>query len=197
MTRFFSSDHHFFHPKIAELRGFSSVEEHDERLIQIHNSVVRKDDFVVFCGDFTVDSAGKNIEKLSSVVGRLNGDLHLVLGNHDAGHPLHKDGHKYMWNYYVAGFKSVSMMSRVKIGGRSLLISHFPYEGDHTPEDRHTQYRLRNEGLTLIHGHTHKRSILTYAEDTLQIHVGVDAHDMYPVHEDVIECLSSLTVDDK
>lgn len=33
---------------------------------------------------------------------------------------------------------------------------HFPYEGDHTDEERFNQWRLRNYGQPLVHGHTHQ-----------------------------------------
>lgn len=68
---------------------------------------------------------------------------------------------------------------------REFLISHYPYQGDHTEGERYTQYRLRDEGKLLFHGHLHTQDIVTGAR---QIHVGADAHDFRPVPEgDLLE----------
>ena len=48
---FFIGDTHFGHHKIAVLRGFGSVQEHDEYLIEQWNATVRKRDTVWHLGD--------------------------------------------------------------------------------------------------------------------------------------------------
>ena len=56
-----------------------------------------------------------------------------------------------------------------------MLLSHFPYDGDHTTTDREQQYRLRDLGLPIVHGHTHAAKIVTRSQEgTLQVHVGWD-----------------------
>lgn len=79
---FLTADHHFGHEKILEYepekRGrFSSIEEHDEFLIEQWNSVVRPVDTVIHLGDITMGKQGLNS------VRRLNGYKKLILGNHD------------------------------------------------------------------------------------------------------------------
>lgn len=72
---FFISDTHFGHAKIAEARGFSSVEEHDTYLADAWNRVVRSRDVIYHLGDVSLG----NREILAS----LKGYKKLVLGNHD------------------------------------------------------------------------------------------------------------------
>lgn len=81
-NRFITSDLHFGHKNILEFDGrpYSSIEEHDEALIQNWNSLVRKQDRVYCLGDmFWYHQKDKIIETL----GRLNGKIRLVRGNHD------------------------------------------------------------------------------------------------------------------
>lgn len=82
---FFAGDHHFHHKKLLSftndcgetIRKFSSMEEHDEYLIDQHNKVVGPYDKVYFLGDVVINKKG--LQKL----GRLNGKKRLVRGNHD------------------------------------------------------------------------------------------------------------------
>ena len=79
----FSSDHHFFHNNIIKYcnRPFETVEEMNEALVKNWNSVVGPDDHVYHLGDFCFG----NVEKWNWCLepGRLNGHIHLILGNHD------------------------------------------------------------------------------------------------------------------
>lgn len=83
---FLCSDHHIGHSNIltftnaegAFIRpGFANITDHDEYLIQQHNSVVRQCDKVYFLGDVTFS------KKNMYMIGRMNGDKVLIKGNHD------------------------------------------------------------------------------------------------------------------
>lgn len=78
---FFTSDVHFGHSNIIKFcnRPFASVEEMNEGLIERWNAVVNPGDTVWSLGDFAFMPFDKTME----VIKRLNGDLHMVLGNHD------------------------------------------------------------------------------------------------------------------
>ncbi len=56
-----------------------------------------------------------------------------------------------------------------------MLLSHFPYAGDSHDEDRYAKFRLRDEGIPLLHGHAHEgfRERRT-SRGTCGINVGVD-----------------------
>ena len=61
-----------------------------------------------------------------------------------------------------------------------VLLSHFPYAGDSHDEDRYAQFRLRDEGIPLLHGHESFRERRT-KHGTWHINVGVDWWDYAPV----------------
>lgn len=173
---FYAADTHFNHAFVAGTRNFESAEAHDEALIERFNSEVRKRDHLWILGDLCMGSLTEGLKQAS----RLNGIKHLVLGNHDAGHPMHKKSHNYQ-RRYLEVFESVSLHEQHIVDGHKVNLSHFPYRGDHKPDDRHTQWRLRDEGLPLIHGHVHGEWLVSGH----QFNVGVD-HDMEPVHRDIV-----------
>ena len=47
-----TSDTHFGHPLMTRLRGFDSVKEHDEAILENLNATVPKDGHLVHLGDF-------------------------------------------------------------------------------------------------------------------------------------------------
>lgn len=175
----FTSDLHFGHRKVAELRGFERVFDHDVAVCDAWHEVVRKGDQVWVLGDLAVSSPAHALTTLSL----LPGEKHLIWGNHDGGHPMHRDAHRKAARYLEV-FASAQTLARRRVLGEEVLLSHLPYYGDTDGRvgDRHTQYRLRNEGLPLIHGHTHNDRQLSVAPTrypfTPQLHVGLDAHAM-------------------
>ena len=82
---YLTSDTHFFHEKLVSQRGFKSVEEHNEALINNWNKSVKPEDTVIHLGDFVL-GAGQNSEKVCEELFRkLNGTIVLLWGNHVAG----------------------------------------------------------------------------------------------------------------
>lgn len=173
---FFTSDPHLGHGFVAKLRKFDSAEAHDEQYVQDWNAKVTKRDTTWVLGDVTL----KNIEAVAPTLRRLNGTKRLVLGNHDRAHPVFRRHYNEL-RKYLAFFESVELFSRTRINGHEVLMSHFPYNGEggqRSGEDRYTQYRLRDEGVPLLHGHTHDEKQITSrsANGTPMYHVGWDAH---------------------
>lgn len=179
MSLFLTADPHFMHRFLAQdIRGFESIEAHDATLVENYNSMIRPDDTVLCLGDFSLKKPGI----FEPILSLLNGTWHLVSGNHDACWPGNRDANKWVKPYIDAGFASVQPFMRVKWDKRYYMLSHFPYDGDHTAEDRCDQYRLRDEGMPLIHGHTHDTYKLSLSDmGTLQFHVGLDAWNLHPV----------------
>lgn len=165
----FTSDTHFRHTKVAEIRGIGTVEEHDEMIIESWNSVVKPGDVVWHLGDVGMGSSSK----IFPLVDQLAGVKHLVTGNHDGCWPGHRDSHKQQ-RAWLEHFASVQAFAKRKVNDRVVLLSHFPYHGDHTDEDRFSEFRLRDAGkmYSLLHGHTHSKERFTFPR---QIHVGWDA----------------------
>jgi calcineurin-like phosphoesterase family protein len=80
---YFVSDNHYFHKNIQKFcpdtRKGKDVSEMNEMMIDAHNERVRPNDTVYFLGDFSFGQA----QETKSVIRRLNGQKHLILGNHD------------------------------------------------------------------------------------------------------------------
>jgi len=121
-------------------RGFASMEEMNEYMIQKWNGKVRKCDEVVIIGDFSWGKA----EETNGLLRRLNGKLYLITGNHD--YFVKKSGvniRRFIW------IKPYDEMSDNK---RKVVLCHYPiicYNG---------QYRLDDDGnprTYMLYGHVH------------------------------------------
>jgi calcineurin-like phosphoesterase family protein len=178
MTTWFTADTHFLHNTVAGLRGFDSREAHDEELIARWNSVVSPTDTVWHLGDVGLGNEARVLE----LAGRLNGYKHLVAGNHDVCWPGHTTGRKHQ-RRWLRVFMSVQAFAKVRLDGRTVLLSHFPYAGggDHTDEERYPQFRLPDQGLWLLHGHVHSTERVHGGR---MLHVGMDAWGDRPVSDD-------------
>lgn len=74
----FIADLHLSHQNMAIKRGFSSIEEHDEYIIDRWNRTVSKRDVTFILGDVTMEKKSPY-----HLLSRLRGVKHVVLGNHD------------------------------------------------------------------------------------------------------------------
>lgn len=80
MSKFFISDLHLGHRMMASIRGFESVWEHDEHIIEAWNEVVTHPDWEVYLlGDISFHKSSV----AAHLFNRLNGRIHLIEGNHD------------------------------------------------------------------------------------------------------------------
>ena len=195
MTTWFTADQHFGHARLLELsaaRGaaFSTVAEMNARLVHSWNSVVQPDDTVWVLGDF--DMHGKDASL--ALVEQLVGTKILVSGNHDSCWAGVRDGWKKRDQYLAAGFAAVMDFAvttlpplRPQAPATRVLMSHFPYAGGSHDEDRYAQFRLRDEGIMLLHGHVHEsfRERRT-TRGTWHVNVGVDCWDYAPVSAETL-----------
>lgn len=175
MSVFFTSDLHFGHRLVAGHRGFGTdTEAHDQAIAENWRRVVRLGDQVWVLGDLAL----AHYQHPLTILADLPGQKHLIAGNHDACHPMHREAHKVQ-RHYMGIFASVQAFARRKIAGETVLLSHFPYVKDRH-EARYMQYRLRDEGEWLIHGHTHGPE----QREGREIHVGLDAWglQLVPIH---------------
>lgn len=188
----YTSDPHFRHRLVAKIRGFvfpggdADVDGHDNHLIKYWHRTVKKDDTVFVLGDLSVSQHSTALD----IISRLPGEKVLISGNHDLTHPdFRRDSIKAgVMDMYNSVFKAVHPFLRRKVNDHEFLLSHFPYSGDHNREDRFDQYRLRDYGVPLLHGHTHGTET-TYGH---QMHVGWDAWGRFINQEEVAEWLSTL-----
>lgn len=168
---YLTSDLHLGHQKVSEIRGHQNTEEHDAEIIAAWNARVTDSDHVWVLGDLAASSP----ERALAIIAELPGVKHLIAGNHDRCHPQHRDSWRHQ-RQYLEVFASVQSGARRRVarnGERTnVLLSHFPYRGDHTAEERYTEWRLQDCGSWLIHGHTHSTERLQFPRS---IHVGWDA----------------------
>ena len=214
MTVWFTSDLHIGHKLVADHRlaergawDENPTEWHDYLLGEHWDELVRADDVIWVLGDISAGGSKAQLNALEWIKAR-PGKKHLIAGNHDSVHPMHRDAHKWMPIYLDGAFETVQTAARRYIplseGRRQeVLLSHFPYdgEGDRVGKDRYTQWRLRDEGTALLHGHVHSQVQVTRSRlpvggvDGLympakQVHVGLDAWDLKPVSlEQIAEVL--------
>ena len=136
---FFTSDLHFGHRNILNFckRPWKTTEEMDEALISNWNSVVPECGIVFNLGDFAFMSNSKWKE----IIGRLNGEHHLILGNHDIT--------RYPGHQVMELFAGVYQQLHLKIENKHVILNHYPflcYGGT---------YRAPENAVIQLYGHVH------------------------------------------
>lgn len=137
----FTADTHFFHGRIIDFckRPFQHVEEMHEVMVERWNKKVKKGDLVYHLGDFAYKATMEQARKIRS---RLNGEILLVLGNHD-------QIAQQCQNVYPFTFKHVSRYMEVsQADGKSLqeiVLFHYGMRTWH--------HDLR--GVWHLYGHSH------------------------------------------
>ena len=168
---FFISDTHFGHENVLKFgREFASIQEMNELLIKNWNERVSGNDTVYILGDMFFRAEASDVE---SILSRLKGKKHLILGNHDGSWVEKVDTSLY--------FQSVSNMLEVSDGKRGLTLCHYPLL---TWKHAKKSY--------MIHGHLHSDTSddfwpLLKARDRV-LNAGVDINGMKPVtFEELVE----------
>ena len=168
---YFTSDWHFCHnkPFIYESRGFKSIEEMNEIIIENHNRVVKEEDIIYCLGDCMLNDNQKGME----CIDRLNGYKVIILGNHctDTRIKLYKN----LPNTEVKGWADM-----FKYGNYHFYLSHYPTITSNHDEDRSLKQIILN-----LHGHTHDRRKF-YQDNPTMYNVALDAHNNTPVSIDQI-----------
>ena len=182
MTTWFSSDPHFGHRAITDYAGrpFRDAdgepdpEVMDAALVEAWNARVAPDDDAFMLGDIALGGIARTLP----IIGRLNGRITLLWGNHDrgfAGRTKVDQGARR--RYLEAGFVEIHDETTVEIAGHVVVLSHFPYDGDSHGPDRYRAHRPVDRGGWVVHGHVHQ----AWRQRGRQINVGVDAWAGRPV----------------
>lgn len=188
MTDWFTADLHLGHEAVAKLRGTTN----DEHTFMIWNNLIRttnRGDRLYVLGDLVSGFENPNAEldriaDLSMTLDDNGVQMHVITGNHDLVHPSRSKAGRYLFDYCNV-VDSVANIGTLKIAGQRAVLSHYPYDGDHKAEDRDIQWRARDLGAPIIHGHTHASEPVSWSrQGTLQICVSLDAWDMHPVSKD-------------
>jgi len=177
LMHYFTADLHLAHPKLASLRGFDTVAAHDAMVLAPMHRLDPNAAVLWILGDICSGSVGSMksaLAQLATVPVR----MHLITGNHDPAHPMHRNAQRRFADY-AAVFASVQQVSRTKIEGEQVMLSHFPYAGtpDRLMRKSFDQYQLPDCGTWLIHGHTHS----TQRRSSMRsICVSLEAWDLRP-----------------
>lgn len=172
----FTSDTHFGHGNILKYCPFTrpcgSVEEMDEMLIDRWNHRIGKMDTVFHLGDF---SFYKNPAKNCGIIERLNGKIHLILGNHDQAVVNSSE--------VLSMFESVESVSVIVVEKRTVELQHKPL----------LTWEKRRYGAYHLHGHLHGEP---QTEMVRRMDVGIDTRpsgDMSPwSFEELDKILSAI-----
>jgi calcineurin-like phosphoesterase family protein len=167
---YFTSDPHFNHTRIIELchRPFATTAEMNEKLIENWNATVKNYTDPVYClCDFAFWYKDAPHE-LFDLFDRLNGEKHLVIGNHDEQNT----------RVLRLPWKTKTHLEHVRYGEHRFVLCHFPIE----------RWWHMERGVLHIHGHSHGHAP-TRAH---RFDAGVDVWDFKPVSaEDVIDIAST------
>ena len=133
----FIGDLHLGHVNMAIKRGFATVEDHDNHIIQCWNSAVSKRDTTWILGDVTMESSASY-----HLLNHLNGMKKVVLGNHDMAKDIPE---------LLKHVQSISGMVKYK----GIWLTHCPI---HPME---LEYRVSRN----IHGHIHEYKVMKFEEN--------------------------------
>lgn len=131
---FFTSDTHFGHRNVSRYcgRGFDDdLDGMDDMLVNNWNKVVGHNDVVWHLGDVAICGSGRMKECLF----RLNGTIHLVLGNHDKEIALAATNR----------FESIQHVKCLKDNGNIFFLSHYA----------HRTWPKIHRGAFHLYGHSH------------------------------------------
>lgn len=134
------------------IRKFNSMEEHDEEIIRRHNEVVKSSDRVYLLGDVCISRRHRD------AIGRLNGRLVLVKGNHDI----------FKLSDYLPYFDDIrSYVVQKDQDGNKVILSHIPIHPDSV-----------GRFGTNIHGHLHANEV---KNDDRYVCVSLEHTNYYPI----------------
>lgn len=172
-----TSDWHFSHDKefIWKSRGYSSIEDMNEGLIQKYNSLIHMDDEIYVLGDCCLGGPN-SLVKNKNLIERLNGKLHIAFGNHCT--IQRQEMYKSCQNVVETGYAYAFTYRKYHF-----YASHYPTLCSNYDDGK----TLRAKTLNLC-GHTHATDPFADWNKGCIYHCEVDAHECYPVLlDDIIE----------
>lgn len=166
-TIWFTGDTHFCHANVIKYcnRPFGSVEDMDYTLIRNWNSVVQPLDTVYHVGDVVFN---KNSTKVIEILSQLNGEIHLIKGNHD--NYLKEETLRYFASVEKSGLKEIKIQdSDAKGDVQRITLCHYAMK----------VWNLSHYGSWHLYGHSH--GTMADNPNSLSLDVGVDCWNYHPV----------------
>ncbi len=160
---YFIADTHFGHENIIEMcnRPYHNIDGMNYDLINRWNKKVKGNDSVYVLGDMFF-----RCENPEYILSQLNGEKHLLVGNHDGSWMTKFDARKY--------FKSINTLLETSIGSVRASLCHYPL------------VTWRHQKKTyMIHGHIHNDTQSDYwhllCSNPRILNAGVDVNGFEPV----------------
>ena len=165
----FISDTHFGHKNIIEYcnRPFADPDEMNGVLIKRWNERIKPNDTVYHMGDMCMG----NYSMIEQVLPQLNGEIHLIKGNHD---------HKKRLTIYNQQPNIVEIMDLTQVYTDKKIVfvlCHYPV----TNGELFEQIVENNREIYVIHGHTHDQGYF-FDSDLNVFNVCVDHTNFYPIN---------------
>ncbi len=150
----FAPDHEFESGQISD----ASVAAMNEAMVERWNARVAPRDTVWHLGDFALSS---NQDAVADLAQRLNGEINLIIGNHDPA-----------WVRKLPRWRSVQPYKEIRSQGRFIVMSHYAMR----------VWNKSHYGSIMLDGHSHG----TLPGCNQSLDVGVDDWDYAPVSLDEI-----------
>lgn len=154
---YFIADLHLGHKNVLSFdnRPFTDIESHDHCIIDNWNNEVEMEDNVYILGDISWHNATKTVE----IFKRLNGNKHLIRGNHD--NKLLKSRELQLLFVEICDYKELTLSD-----GEGIVLCHYPI-----PCFKNHYY-----GWHHLYGHVH-----TSFEDAMMKHVKLEMEELYSI----------------
>lgn len=152
---FFVADLHFGHKNCMSFdsRPFTNIDDHDAFIIDRWNETVEPDDDVYILGDISWYNVTKTIEILKT----LNGNKHLIVGNHDKAFLKNKEFRDCFIE--ICDYKELYLNDK-----ESIILCHYPI-----PCFKNHYY-----GWYHLYGHVH-----TSFEHNMMKHIKTEMTELY------------------
>lgn len=170
-----TSDLHLSHnkPFVYAVRGYSSIKEMNQSLIDKYNATVSDDDEVYILGDLCL-GGGDSLINNFKMLNQLNGKIHIILGNHDTS------TRRKMYEA-LPQVVSISYAEMIQYHKYHFYLSHYPTLTSNLDDDKPLRARTIN-----LCGHSHATDPLADWEKGCIVHCEVDAWNGFPVSLDTI-----------
>jgi calcineurin-like phosphoesterase family protein len=161
----FTADYHLFHKNIIQYddRPFASLDEMAETIIANHNKFVAPGDIVFNLGDFSLGSVTDTL----GVLARLNGQHHLIKGNHEStvlGSKTLRETFSSVDDYLEL---QIDLEERYP---HLLCLFHYPIH----------EWNSAHYGSWMLHGHTHGDDDYLDRNNKI-INVGIMLNGYFPI----------------
>lgn len=174
---FFTSDTHFNHTNIIKYcnRPFDNADLMNKALIEKWNSVVPADGVVFHLGDVSLNDRDGRLKKILS---QLNGDIYLVIGNHEKD-ALRKEHARSHWKGIYDIAEIFVKDEEITYGEQHIVMCHYPM----------IAWNASHRGSWQLFGHVHgglsNKGVINHSP--AQLDVGVDCHNFFPISYQLVK----------